>query len=148
MYRRSYFPGRGSLLERHHLMGEAGGSGVMVLRLLELRGVAVSEDDKSRVHDCNDLDLIDLWFDRAFTAATIDEVFLGRGTLEEESETLGRIRGHRYSVLRTLELREVVVSEAAKLRVLECTDLDTLNVWFDRAITAQSTAEVFSDRPA
>lgn len=120
----------------------------MVLRLLARRGVAVSEDDKQRVHDCIDLDLIDLWFDRAFTAETIDEVFLGRGTLEEESGILGRIIGRRDFVLRLLEGRGVAVSDAAKLRVLECVDPDTLDVWFERAITARSTAEVFGDRPA
>ncbi|MFC7895938.1 hypothetical protein [Streptomyces sp. NPDC057381] len=38
----------------------------------------------------------------------------------------------------------VEVSEEERARIAGCTDMGVLDVWFTRAITASSTAEVFA----
>ncbi|OHV44747.1 hypothetical protein BCD48_24910 [Pseudofrankia sp. BMG5.36] len=45
-----------------------------LLRLLELRGVAVPIEVRERILACTDPVQLDLWFDRAFTAATAEDV--------------------------------------------------------------------------
>jgi predicted ATPase len=46
-----------------------------LLRLLDKRGVAVSEAARERIADCTDADLLDRWLDRAFTATDAADLF-------------------------------------------------------------------------
>ena len=46
-----------------------------LLRLLERRGLSVSEHERSRINACDDLEQLDLWFDRAITATAAEELF-------------------------------------------------------------------------
>ncbi|MGW7046763.1 hypothetical protein ACWGDT_29530 [Streptomyces avermitilis] len=46
-----------------------------VVRLLDRRGLVLSEADRERITSCDDLDALTLWFDRAITAASVAEVF-------------------------------------------------------------------------
>ena len=55
--------------------GRAEGRGDAVLRVLDKRGVALSEDQRARVAGCTDLDQLDEWLDRAVTATRAAEVF-------------------------------------------------------------------------
>ncbi|MFC8389465.1 MULTISPECIES: hypothetical protein [unclassified Streptomyces] len=55
----------------------------------------------------------------------------------------GRAEGEAKAVLVLLGHRGVEVSEENRERIAGCRDLDTLHVWFIRAITATSAAEVF-----
>ncbi|MGW0657809.1 hypothetical protein [Streptodolium elevatio] len=75
MYRGSFFPGRGTLVEESQKIGEARARAADVLRILERRGVAVPEVHRQRVLECDDLGVLDDWFDRAITAEAADEVF-------------------------------------------------------------------------
>ncbi|MFF0104781.1 hypothetical protein [Streptomyces hirsutus] len=56
----------------------------------------------------------------------------------------GRVEGRVEDILRLLQGRGIEVSEEDRERVTGCRDLDTLDVWFTRAITATSAAEVFA----
>jgi hypothetical protein len=71
----SYFPASGNIVDRNRQIGMAQGKAEDVLRLLDRRGIAVSEVDRRRVVECDDLDSLNAWFDRAITAETADEVF-------------------------------------------------------------------------
>ncbi|UIX33923.1 hypothetical protein [Streptomyces sp. GQFP] len=83
--------------------------------------------------------------------------FPGRGTIIEETRIKahaegrveGRVEGHTESrakdILRLLEVRGIDVPEAARERITTCADLDTLGTWFDRAITAADTDELFRE---
>ncbi len=75
--------------------------------------------------------------------------FPGRGTIVEESiikgQTLGQTQGRAEDILRLLTLRGIDIPEAARERITDCTDLETLSTWFDRAVTATSTDELFAD---
>ncbi|WP_406124151.1 hypothetical protein [Streptomyces sp. NBC_00989] len=75
----NYFPGRGHLMERAYLEGQAEGKAegeaALILRLLEKRGILVSEDTQERVTSCTDLDTLTLWFDRALTVTVAEDLF-------------------------------------------------------------------------
>jgi len=57
----------------------------------------------------------------------------------------GLIRARAEYVLRTLTTRGVRVDEAARQRILACTDVTTLDRWFDRALNATTLSEVLDD---
>ncbi|MEV0693383.1 hypothetical protein [Streptomyces sp. NPDC050388] len=55
----------------------------------------------------------------------------------------GRVEGRAEDILRLLDGRGIEVSAEERERIAGCGDLATLEVWFTRAITATSAAEVF-----
>ncbi|MGW1403806.1 hypothetical protein ACWCRF_35380 [Streptomyces sp. NPDC002405] len=63
--------------------------------------------------------------------------------LRAEGRAEGRVEGRAEDVLLLLERRGVEISEQDRERIVGCADLDTLSIWFARAITATSTAELF-----
>ncbi len=71
--------------------------------------------------------------------------FPGRGTIVEESYLRGRAEGRAQDILRLLEKRGVPTTDALRTRVTHCPDLDTLDLWFDRAITATAADDLFTD---
>ncbi|MEO3852301.1 hypothetical protein ABGB09_32540 [Streptomyces sp. B8F3] len=46
-----------------------------VIQILEVRGFPLSEDTRHRILTCGDQETLDLWFDRAPTATSLDELF-------------------------------------------------------------------------
>ena len=48
-------------------------------------------------------------------------------------------------LLRIMTARGIAVPEHVRLRITECTDTAQLEAWFDRAITATTIDEIFSD---
>ncbi|WP_304453454.1 hypothetical protein [Nocardiopsis sp. YSL2] len=67
----------------------------------------------------------------------------GREVGREEGREEGRLLATHDALLRLLERRGIPVSEHERSRINACDDLDQLDTWFDRAITATSTAELF-----
>jgi predicted transposase YdaD len=57
----------------------------------------------------------------------------------------GLTRGRAEDVLRILTARGVQVDEEARQRILSCTDLATLDRWFDRALNATTLSDVLDD---
>ncbi|MFJ4487138.1 hypothetical protein ACIP3D_32865 [Streptomyces longwoodensis] len=55
----------------------------MVLRILEWRGIAVSETVRERVTGCADLELLETWAQRAVHASTAEDLFVGTGPVGE-----------------------------------------------------------------
>ncbi|AZM59435.1 hypothetical protein DMA10_15270 [Streptomyces sp. WAC 01420] len=53
-----------------------------LLHLMERRGLSLTEETRQRVTTCADAPLLDLWFDRAIDATTLDEVFAAPSTTE------------------------------------------------------------------
>jgi hypothetical protein len=49
-----------------------------VLRILEVRRLAPSREQREQIMSCTDVAQLDLWFDRAATVGTVDEVFAER----------------------------------------------------------------------
>jgi hypothetical protein len=71
----SYFPGRGTVRETAYLEGEAKGEAKGVLRVLEVRGLAISDEVRSRITACTDLDRLNDWLDRAGNVESAEELF-------------------------------------------------------------------------
>ncbi|BFO16354.1 hypothetical protein SHKM778_27420 [Streptomyces sp. KM77-8] len=55
--------------------GRVAGKAEQLLRLMERRGFPMTEETRQRVITCTDMPLLDLWFDRAIDATTLDEIF-------------------------------------------------------------------------
>jgi hypothetical protein len=68
---------------------------------------------------------------------------LARG--REEGLAQGVTRGRAESILRILAARGVPVDDAARQRILSCTDMATLDRWFDKALDATSLSAVLED---
>ena len=67
--------------------------------------------------------------------------------LIEQGRQQGLARGHAEAVLRILAARGVPVADEARQRILTCTDLATLERWFDRALKASTLADVLAEPP-
>jgi hypothetical protein len=83
----------------------------------------------------------------------VGSYFPGRGTLVEEKFLAGKEQGRAEAraeeraqlVLRVLEHRGIAAAPDAKERVTECTDLEILERWMDRAFTVTSADALFED---
>ncbi|WP_406475648.1 hypothetical protein [Streptomyces sp. NBC_01615] len=81
----NYFPGRGTLLEKTFLEGEAKGEAKGILRVLEVRGLPISDVVRERITACTDLDRLNDWLDRAGTVAHAEDLFTGDGDISEDA---------------------------------------------------------------
>ncbi|OJT21354.1 hypothetical protein BO221_26385 [Archangium sp. Cb G35] len=64
----------------------------------------------------------------------------------QEGRQEGRAEGLSGAVVRILTARGVHVDEAARQRILTCTDMATLERWFDRALNATTLSDVLDGR--
>ena len=75
----NYFPGRGTILEKAYLdgeaQGEAKGEAKGVLAVLEVRGIPVSPEVRERITTCSDPIRVSDWLDRAGTVTHAEELF-------------------------------------------------------------------------
>ena len=60
-----------------------------------------------------------------------------------EGEARGRAEGESKAVLAILDAREVEVPDKTRAEITDCTDVDQLEVWIRRAITADKIDELF-----
>jgi hypothetical protein len=71
----------------------------------------------------------------------------GRQQGREEGLAQGLTRGRAEDVLRILTARGVHADDATRQRILTCTDVATLDRWFERSLNATTLSEVL-DAPA
>lgn len=125
-------------------------AGVLILKALATALKDLSADDESTASKFIELTeqglgttpAANLW--RQIMAADLS--FFQSQTaqnLRAEGREEGRAVGRAEVVLLLLGDRGVEVSEEARERILGCQDLEILDVWLRRAITAVSVAEVF-----
>lgn len=57
----------------------------------------------------------------------------------------GLIVGEAKAILRNLKNRGVSVDQEAKMRIVWCTDIETLDGWLDRSIEISEIGELFQD---
>jgi len=62
-----------------------------------------------------------------------------------EGEARGEARGEAKALLRLLDARGLAPSQEQRHLVASSSDPAQLDLWFDRAITARTAAEVFAD---
>ena len=66
-------------------------------------------------------------------------------TFVERIHDQGIAEGEARAVLKLLDARRLAPSKEQRQQVTSCTDAMQLDLWFDRAITAGTAAEVFAD---
>jgi hypothetical protein len=76
-------------------------------------------------------------------AEELIEQGLAKGLAKGREE--GLTRGRAEDVLRILTARGVHADEAARQRILTCTDVATLDRWFERSLNATTLSEVLDD---
>ncbi|WP_374225252.1 hypothetical protein [Streptomyces sp. AC602_WCS936] len=64
--------------------------------------------------------------------------------VREEGRVEGRVEDRAEMTLRILEWRDTPVPDAVRERVLACSDLDQLEDWARRAMTAERAEDLFS----
>lgn len=62
------------LLHDHYARCRTSGLAESLLLVLEVRGVAVPDDIRNQIQQCNDTEQLNIWLTYASTATTIDEV--------------------------------------------------------------------------
>ena len=67
----------------------------------------------------------------------------GKAEGEAKGKAEGKVEGKAEALLRLLEKRGLAVADSMRERVLSCTDIELLDRWFDRAVTASDTDAVF-----
>ncbi|MFJ8111213.1 hypothetical protein [Streptomyces sp. NPDC096132] len=72
----NYFPGQGTLLEKALLEGEARGEARGILRVLEVRGLEISDEVREHITACADLDNLNDWLERAGTVSRAEDLFV------------------------------------------------------------------------
>ncbi|MEV0281424.1 hypothetical protein AB0I22_34280 [Streptomyces sp. NPDC050610] len=147
----------------------AEGMAASVLVLLDQRGIEVSEEARERISACRSTEALTTWLTRISTAKSTAELFGRWGPMATQlsllrSKTAQRLRaeGHyeRYiqgyvesftegyltgtakSILALLDHRGIEAPEEAREHITSCRDIETLAVWFDRAVDAGSIADV------
>jgi predicted transposase YdaD len=79
------------------------------------------------------------------------EEMIERGLVRGREEGMARgmargvSRGRAEDILRILAVRGIHVDEAARQRILDCTEVETLDHWFDRALQATTLSEVLAE---
>jgi hypothetical protein len=70
-----------------------------------------------------------------------------KGRLEGRAEgrAEGRVEEGVRAVLRVLKRRDVAVDDDSRERIESCANLETLETWLDRAVTAHKVKELFED---
>jgi hypothetical protein len=77
------------------------------------------------------------------TTSEYEKTFIER--IHDQGIAEGEAKGKAEGVLKLLDVRELAPSPEQRQRVTDCTDPAQLDLWFDRAITAGTAAEVFAD---
>ncbi|TVL94209.1 hypothetical protein [Streptomyces sp. SAJ15] len=80
---RTYFPGRGTLIEQTFLEGKAEGwakgrkeeRAQAIQRVLDHRGILTTPEQRRTIADCPDLERLGRWLDRALTVSTVEDLF-------------------------------------------------------------------------
>ncbi|MBF6127588.1 hypothetical protein [Nocardia brasiliensis] len=138
---------RSETSQRIRADGEAKGRAEDIIRILEHRGVPVSDSVRGLILSCREADYLDSWFDRSLVASTMHEVFLdtppyAEGFADGLAKAEAKVRAKL--IVHILERREVQLSEADRERILACWDPEELDRWFDRSISATTVDEVFA----
>jgi hypothetical protein len=68
----------------------------------------------------------------------------GRAEGEEKGRAEGEAKGRAKSVLKVLAKRGLTPTPEQERRIIDCRDLDQLDIWFDRAFTVTAVDELFA----
>jgi flagellar biosynthesis/type III secretory pathway protein FliH len=85
-------------------------------------------------------------YEKTFIEKIHDEgIAEGEAKGKAEGKAEGEVRAKAEAVLRLLDARGLALSGGQRQQVMSSADPAQLDIWFDRAITASTAAEVFAD---
>jgi hypothetical protein len=152
--------------------GIAEGEARAILRVLKSRGLHPTYAQRELIESCEDVAQLDMWLDRASTAATVATIFedlselpvtgityrskfvdgwyqagyaVGQAKGNAQGFARGAARARRRSILHVLEFRDLSPTQAHRQLIEACEDLAQLHTWFERALTVSTVAMVFED---
>lgn len=72
---------------------------------------------------------------------------MATGTYEfvSEQRRLSREETRKEDILRNLQNRKIAVDAHSRERITSCSDMDTLETWFDRSVAISEIGELFQD---
>ena len=77
------------------------------------------------------------------TTSEYEKTFVER--IHDQGIAEGKAEGKAEDVRKLLDARRLAPTREQRQQVTSCTDPAQLDLWFDRAITASTAAEVFAD---
>ncbi|MFI8826897.1 hypothetical protein [Streptomyces sp. NPDC053431] len=80
----TYFPGRGTLVEETYLEGKAHGFSDAVLRVFEVRGIALPEAVARHIEECTDPATLRWWLDHGATVVRAGDQVRREAEAEDE----------------------------------------------------------------
>lgn len=91
-------------------------------------------------------DLVELGFGKS-AAGKKWRTLMATGTygFVSEQRRLEREETRKEDILRILKNRKIVVDAHSREQIASCSDMDTLETWFDRSLTITEIAELFQD---
>ena len=72
----------------------------------------------------------------------------GRAEGRDQGRAVGQVEGQISSLLHLLELRGLPLTPQQHHRITTCDDTELLSLWFSRAVTAQTAADIFAPADA
>ncbi len=130
------------LISQVHAAPEGSEHLVVIIRyLLWVGGKAVHEAAGRVLHSVLDAQRAEALM-RSYGEELIEQ---GRQQGLARGREEGLTRGRAEYILRTLTTRGVQLDEAARQRILSCSDVATLDRWFDRSLHASSLSDVLDD---
>jgi len=125
-----------------------------IVRVLNQRGFEVVGMARECIQLCTDLELLGDWLDGALTVSSAEDLcrlidvepnFFYCSDIGQRAFADVRIESRAEDILRVLGQRELVVTAETRKRIQACRDLDLLDTWLDRAVTAPRAEELFAD---
>lgn len=103
-------------------------------------------EDEDKAYDLAELTLVgleDTPADTIWRQMVAMDTSFHRSSFSRQLRAEGNVEGRSAAVLRVLDKRGVAITDQQRARLAECTDLDQLDTWLDRAVTAACASEVF-----
>ena len=141
-------------IRRNVIAGEIKGTAKSVLIFLDARHIALTQQQRNRIANCNDLDQLNRWVREAATITSADDLFGGDPRFQDprfqdpdfrDGFKRGYREGWAIAVISVLDARRVILSPDQRASITSCTDADQLRLWFRRATLAYSADDVFSN---
>jgi hypothetical protein len=77
------------------------------------------------------------------TTSEYEKTFIER--IHDQGIAEGEAKGKAEAVLKLIDARHLAPSKEQRQQITSCTDATQLDLWFDRAITVGTAAEIFAD---
>lgn len=118
---------------------------VDVLKVLGARRMDVPEVVRERIVNCDDLDTLGRWLERAVIVPSAEDIFADEQDRLADLQKAQAAKDRHERIADVFEVRRMEVPEAVRERILGCSDSDTLRRWLRRAVIVPTAEDIFAD---